>query len=124
MKEMYQQAVMESEAGSKNKKSLDDEIEIKDTRSIKEKFEKGEIYSEDSLKDKENEDMSVFESGISKKSRSIFLELDANAQKTPQISPMSPVKVSKDTIRKARDVSTYYYHLKASFHIYICTRIV
>lgn len=43
--------------------------------------------------------------GISKKSRSIFLELDANAQKSPQISPASPTKTNKDNIRKARDVS-------------------
>lgn len=111
---MYQQAVMDSETGSKNKKSLDEPIEMKDTRSIKEKFEKGEVYGDEMLKDKDNEDMSVFESGISKKSRSIFLELDANAQKTPQISPMSPVKVSKDNIRKARDVSNYISYAKVA----------
>lgn len=106
MKEMYQQAVMESESGGKGKKSPES-IEVADTRSIKERFEKGEVFAEDQPnREKETEDLSVFENGISKKSRSIFLELDANAQKSPQMSPMSPTKIAKDNIRKARDVSS------------------
>lgn len=66
MKEMYQQAVIESESGTKGKKSAEN-IEITDTRSIKERFEKGEAYIEDNQMNKEieNEDMSVFESGTS-----------------------------------------------------------
>lgn len=62
MKEMYQQAVIEAESGTKSKKSLQENIEIKDTRSIKEKFEKGEIFG-DEQKEKDAEDMAVFESG-------------------------------------------------------------
>lgn len=63
MKEMYQQAVMESESGGKGRKSPES-IEVSDTRSIKERFEKGEVYSEDQpIKEKETEDLSVFENG-------------------------------------------------------------
>lgn len=61
MKEMYQQAVIESEA--KGKKAVADNIEITNTRPIKEKFEKGEVFAEEHSV-KETEDMSVFESGM------------------------------------------------------------
>ncbi|XP_018798989.1 PREDICTED: uncharacterized protein LOC108975136 isoform X2 [Bactrocera latifrons] len=99
IKEMYQQAVAESEQGitASNKKLV---IEHEGaTRSLKERFEKGEVFknsrdnSEDSStyhKTLQNED--VFESAISKKSRSIFMELDANvvASRKNLNSPKSP----------------------------------
>ncbi|XP_050339264.1 LIM domain and actin-binding protein 1 isoform X2 [Bactrocera neohumeralis] len=85
IKEMYQQAVAESEQGiTASDKKLVIEHEGA-ARSLKERFEKGEVFknsrdnSEDSAtyhKALQNED--VFESAISKKSRSIFMELDAN----------------------------------------------
>lgn len=80
IKEMYQQAVAESEHGitSVGKKS---EIEIGDNaRCLKEKFEKGEIFKdyEETAKVPE-EELEVFESAISKRSRSLFQELDASA---------------------------------------------
>lgn len=59
MKEAYQQAVMEAETGHVKKI---EPIEISDTRSLKEKFEKGEGLFEDH-KEKEQEDMTIFESG-------------------------------------------------------------
>nr|XP_022902798.1 probable serine/threonine-protein kinase kinX isoform X14 [Onthophagus taurus] len=102
MKEAYQQAVMESESGTNIKRpTTPPPVEVCATKSIKEKFEKGEIYTEENRKEMD-EDMSVFESGISKKSRSIFLELDANASKAPQLSPVSPPKQQAD-VKKARE---------------------
>ena len=64
MKEAYQQAVMESESGT-NIKRPSSPVEVCDTRSLLQKFEKGEVYSEESkvVKEKESDDMSVFESG-------------------------------------------------------------
>lgn len=101
MKEAYQQAVLEAETVRKSAPTTP--IEVCDTKSLKERFEKGEITSVEE-NNKEQEDMSVFESGISKKSRSIFMELDANASKPPQLSPVSPSKSSSDVIRKTREV--------------------
>uniref|UniRef100_A0A034VB88 Xin actin-binding repeat-containing protein 2 n=2 Tax=Bactrocera dorsalis TaxID=27457 RepID=A0A034VB88_BACDO len=99
IKEMYQQAVAESEQGitaSDKKLAIEHEGAA---RSLKERFEKGEVFknspdnSEDSStyhKALQNED--VFESAISKKSRSIFMELDANvvANRKNLNSPKSP----------------------------------
>lgn len=44
-----------------------------------------------------------FFSEISKNSRSLFLELDANASKSPQISLATPQKVD---VKKSREVSS------------------
>lgn len=63
IKEMYQQAVAESESGANVKKMVATEI-CENAKLIKEKFEKGEpLSNEEEQKLKENEDMSVFESG-------------------------------------------------------------
>lgn len=102
MKEAYQQAVLEAESVRKSAPTTP--IEILDTKSLKERFEKGEVTSIEE-NNREQEDMSVFESGIGKKSRSIFMELDANASKAPQLSPISPSKSSGDVIKKTREVS-------------------
>ena len=98
MKEAYQQAVVESESGGSLKKEVP--VEAADTRSIKDRFERGDVVNSEIKK--ETEDMSVFESGISKKSRSIFLELDAENTKPLKISPSSPVKMST-SVRNARE---------------------
>ncbi|KRT86716.1 hypothetical protein AMK59_1971, partial [Oryctes borbonicus] len=103
MKEAYQQAVMESESCTNIRKAMSPPpAEACDTRSLKEKFEKGEAFDEKKRENKDAEDMSVFDSGISKKSRSIFLELDANAAKAPQVSPVSPPKTGNE-VKKARE---------------------
>ncbi|KAK4878135.1 hypothetical protein RN001_010641 [Aquatica leii] len=101
MKEAYQQAIVESETNANVKKEVP--VEVTDTRSIKDKFERGDVASNEIKK--ESEDMSIFESGISKKSRSIFLELDAGNVKAPKISPTSPIKVST-SVRSARESKT------------------
>lgn len=87
IKEMYQQAVADSEQAltSAGKKP---DVEIDGvTRSIKDRFENGDIFKTDnnennagitSAKAKQALEADVFESGISKQSRSIFMELDAN----------------------------------------------
>ncbi|KAF2882830.1 hypothetical protein ILUMI_23342 [Ignelater luminosus] len=99
MKEAYQQAILESESASNLKKEV--ALEASDTRSIKDKFEKGEVANNE-LRHKENEDMSVFESGISKKSRTIFQELDASGGKAPKVSPTSPPKLG-NAVRSGRE---------------------
>lgn len=118
MKEAYQQAVMESESSSNLRKNVSEKIEVCDTKSIKERFEKGEVANERLDRDGRNEEEEVYESGklkkivqkffivsgfteMSKKSRSMFLELDASASKPPQISPVTPPKLE---VKKAREV--------------------
>nr|XP_014098332.1 LIM domain and actin-binding protein 1 isoform X3 [Bactrocera oleae]XP_036215103.1 LIM domain and actin-binding protein 1 isoform X3 [Bactrocera oleae] len=112
IKEMYQQAVAESEQGIT---ASDKKLDIKHdggARSLKERFEKGEVFknSNDNSEDNstnhkalQNED--VFESAISKNSRSIFMELDANvvANRKQLNSPKSPnPQVNKQHIYNTR----------------------
>nr|CAI5844404.1 unnamed protein product [Callosobruchus analis] len=99
MKEAYQQAVMQSESCA-NIHKPEERIESCDTKSLKERFEKGELYSEKEDTRNGDEENEVYQSEISKKSRSLFLELDANASKPPQLTPVSP---PKNDIRKARE---------------------
>lgn len=89
IKEMYQQAVAESEHG-KTSAWKESEIDIGDkARSLKEKFEKGEIFKEnDEVGKVRDDEFEVFESAISKTSRSLFQELDAKNQQTPE-KPLS-----------------------------------
>ncbi|TDG39195.1 hypothetical protein AWZ03_014382 [Drosophila navojoa] len=94
IKEMYQQAVAESEqAITSIGKQPDVEIS-KAARFIKERFEKGEMFHDKNIESTTSncsnghgsglsEDADVFESAISKKSRSIFMELDANVASSP-----------------------------------------
>nr|CAH7756201.1 unnamed protein product [Callosobruchus chinensis] len=102
MKEAYQQAVMQSESCA-NIHKPEERIESCDTKSLKERFEKGELYSEKEDNRNGDEENEVYQSEISKKSRSLFLELDANASKPPQLTPVSP---PKNDIRKARESDT------------------
>lgn len=62
MKEAYQEAVMKSESSVNLKK---EEIKVCDTKTIKERFEKGEIVQEDVKDGKEEEEQEVYESGKS-----------------------------------------------------------
>lgn len=123
MKQMYEQAVAESERiGVKRDININNSDKAK---VIKEKFEKGEIVNNEgedidenttsvSATNDDEEEMSVFEAGtlkinnflflnkylnyiffllgISKKSRSLFMELDANAVKTKQTVPVVNTK--------------------------------
>uniref|UniRef100_A0A6P7H155 Uncharacterized protein LOC114344825 n=1 Tax=Diabrotica virgifera virgifera TaxID=50390 RepID=A0A6P7H155_DIAVI len=101
MKEAYQQAVIQSESCTNLVKS--EKIESCDTKSLKERFEKGELVIErEDSRNGDSDDTEVFQSEISKKSRSLFLELDANAAKQPQ--SISPVAVPKIDVKKAREV--------------------
>ncbi|XP_072381797.1 uncharacterized protein [Diabrotica undecimpunctata] len=102
MKEAYQQAVMQSESCTNLVKS--EKIESCDTKSLKERFEKGELATEREYRNEDSDDTEVFQSEISKKSRSLFLELDANAAKQPQ--SISPVAVPKVDVKKARESDT------------------
>ncbi|CAH1275294.1 unnamed protein product [Diabrotica balteata] len=102
MKEAYQQAVMQSESCTNLVKS--EKIESCDTKSLKERFEKGELATERESRNGDSDDTEVFQSEISKKSRSLFLELDANAAKQPQ--SISPVAVPKVDVKKARESDT------------------
>ncbi|XP_032597863.1 DNA ligase 1 isoform X2 [Drosophila grimshawi] len=88
IKEMYQQAVAES-GQARTSIGKQPDVEIGDAaRSIKQRFENGEMFAEKGDRDAQaannghgsnlSEDAEIFESAISKKSRSIFMELDAN----------------------------------------------
>ncbi|KAL7726770.1 hypothetical protein ACLKA6_001490 [Drosophila palustris] len=91
IKEMYQQAVAESEQAITSVGRTPDVERIGTAaRSIKDRFENGQMFADKSHDDSQanpksnqnssglSEDADVFESAISKKSRSIFMELDAN----------------------------------------------
>ncbi|BET02778.1 LIM domain [Nesidiocoris tenuis] len=110
MKELYEQAVAESEGGKTAKKdSESDIVRSENAKLVKEKFEKGEVIHSESDEEGRNkktlnEDMSVFEEGISKKSRSIFLEMDATVAKsasTVQVAPQPPKEVKPRPTREA-----------------------
>ncbi|XP_026808467.1 F-actin-monooxygenase MICAL3 isoform X8 [Rhopalosiphum maidis] len=112
MKQMYEQAVAESErTGIKRDININKSDKAK---VIKEKFERGEIINAEnsdvdennvngSVNDDEDE-MSVFEAGISKKSRSLFMELDANAVKTKQAAPIVNTKKEYIPIKQVTPV--------------------
>ncbi|XP_022174696.1 uncharacterized protein LOC111036804 isoform X5 [Myzus persicae] len=108
MKQMYEQAVAESErTGVKRDININKSDKAK---VIKEKFERGEIVNTESGDIDENnisasvnddeDEMSVFEAGISKKSRSLFMELDANAVKTKQAAPIVNIKKEYTPIKQ------------------------
>ncbi|KAH8414969.1 hypothetical protein KR009_005098, partial [Drosophila setifemur] len=82
IKEMYQMAVAESEQFNTSIDKIQNVKVAEVTRSIKDRFENGEIFNNiHKLKDASSgllADADVFESGISKASRNIFKELDAN----------------------------------------------
>ncbi|XP_030566493.1 glutamic acid-rich protein isoform X2 [Drosophila novamexicana] len=112
IKEMYQQAVAESEHGITSVgKQPDIQIEGAAARSIKERFENGAIFNDkgnnvepsncNNHRSGLSEDADVFESAISKKSRSIFKELEANSVSNSnsqrEFQKHRPVALSKCT---------------------------
>ncbi|XP_043265826.1 xin actin-binding repeat-containing protein 2 isoform X10 [Colletes gigas] len=108
MKEMYQQAVAGSERVTKINAAEEIQHSATHARSIKERFERGEpiAASDDETDGKpkpEKADEEVIAAGISRKSRSLFLELDASAAKTGRpVTPVNP-KTPAETPRRARD---------------------
>ncbi|XP_076678328.1 uncharacterized protein LOC143374242 isoform X4 [Andrena cerasifolii] len=108
MKEMYQQAVAGSERVTKINAAEEIQHSATHARSIKERFERGEpiAVSDDETDSKpkpEKADEEVIAAGISRKSRSMFLELDASAAKTGRpVTPVNP-KTPAETPRRARD---------------------
>ncbi|CAD0206282.1 unnamed protein product [Chrysodeixis includens] len=91
IKEMYEQSVLQSEQGvtSADKISRELDLNAEKARAIKERFENGEVFNDENQppKNREIDDRALFNEGIGKKSRSIFLELDANAKSMPPTSP-------------------------------------
>ncbi|KAH8255079.1 hypothetical protein KR038_010507, partial [Drosophila bunnanda] len=81
IKEMYQQAVAESAQGLTSTGKTTDIQLTTPTQSIKDRFENGEAFKDSkTMQSKEAiEDAEVFESAISKASRNIFMQLDANS---------------------------------------------
>ncbi|KAL0271313.1 UNVERIFIED_CONTAM: hypothetical protein PYX00_008442 [Menopon gallinae] len=102
MKEAYEQAVRESESSSPRKEKAID-VHCEKAKSIKECFEKGEpLHLDDEEEDGEkkkivDEDIGLIEAGISKKSRSLFLELDKSAKNQP--APVMPKPIQKTTAK-------------------------
>ncbi|XP_031616611.1 DNA ligase 1 isoform X3 [Contarinia nasturtii] len=98
IKEMYQQAVADSEqcVRASNKKP---DVDIGDkARSIKSKFENGEVFKDEQNHSHQIDDSAVFEHGLGKQSRSIFMEIDAKATSSPQHTPSSPGAASSKRI--------------------------
>ncbi|XP_066908165.1 uncharacterized protein [Halyomorpha halys] len=113
MKELYEQAVAESEK-SGVKKEAGEEIVTGSERAkvVRERFEKGDTGAGegDGSKKAVEEDMAVFEEGISKKSRNIFLEMEAAAKSNPVVPGQhSPART--DSVRRPREA---YYKREVS----------
>ncbi|XP_012529164.2 uncharacterized protein LOC105832605 isoform X3 [Monomorium pharaonis] len=111
MKEMYQQAVAGSDRVTKINAAEEIQHSTTHARSLKERFERGEpiAASDDETDSKpkpEKADEEVIAAGISRKSRSLFLELDATAAKTAR--PVTPVhsKTPTEIPRRARDMNS------------------
>ncbi|XP_032455662.1 uncharacterized protein LOC100120469 isoform X24 [Nasonia vitripennis] len=114
MKEMYQQAVADSERITKINAA--EEIQhATNARSIKERFERGEPIA--AMSDDEQDaagktkaekpDEEILAAGISRKSRSLFLEMDATAAKTGRpVTPNSQTKPPVEAPRRARDMDS------------------
>ncbi|XP_018374430.1 PREDICTED: uncharacterized protein LOC108768491 isoform X2 [Trachymyrmex cornetzi] len=111
MKEMYQQAVAGSDRVTKINAAEEIQHSTTHARSLKERFERGEpiAASDDETDSKpkpEKADEEVIAAGISRKSRSLFLELDATAAKTGRpVTPVHP-KTPTETSRRARDMDS------------------
>ncbi|KAJ8707488.1 hypothetical protein PYW08_010740 [Mythimna loreyi] len=91
IKEMYEQSVLQSEQGVTSAEKISRELDVnaEKARAIKQRFENGEVFNDENQppRNREIDDRALFNEGIGKKSRSIFLELDANAKSVPPTSP-------------------------------------
>lgn len=114
IKEMYEQSVMQSEQSitSADKIARELDLNTEKSRAIKQKFETGEVFNDENQppRSRDIDDQTLFNEGIGKKSRSIFLELDANAKNVPT-SPTQDVPkrkeipfIPKDVVRAADKV--------------------
>lgn len=142
IKEMYQQAVLDSEQGVRAVDRRADAVmaDMGDrARSIKDRFEKGQVFRGDGQDGGEaaqpavhqvDEDAAVFEqgnergqgkfrkgnikgdfflfAGLGKQSRSLFMEMDANAARTPshQSQPQTPTPRTPEIRNRVAQVST------------------
>ncbi|XP_017062748.2 LIM domain and actin-binding protein 1 isoform X1 [Drosophila eugracilis] len=105
IKEMYQLAVAESEQRGNSVGKTSDINVITATQQIKDRFENGDVFNDNRIQSKEpifgmQADENVFESAISKSSRSIFMEMDAN------ISSIS----SKSCVKNVQSDKKILYH--------------
>ncbi|XP_013149004.1 PREDICTED: uncharacterized protein LOC106111445 [Papilio polytes] len=111
IKEMYEQSVMQSEQSQTSSEKICRELELdaERARQIKQRFENGAFNDENQPpRNRDIDDKSLFNEGIAKKSRSIFLELDANAKTLPVSPPAQDAPkrkeipfVPKDVVRAA-----------------------
>jgi hypothetical protein len=117
---MYTQAVQESTTQKASSTASEELGAISaQSRAIKERFERGEITNADeddqdeNAEDrKKNDDRDVVEYGISKKSRSLFLEMDS-ASKMPLQPP--PKIRTPTTPSKKIAVSCHERYLRINF---------
>ncbi|XP_070138459.1 uncharacterized protein [Drosophila bipectinata] len=115
IKEMYQLAVAESEQGITSAGKIPNEDVTVETRLIKNRFENGELFkkrNQKSSKEPLKADADVFESGIGKASRSIFMELDANhasniIKSHTQTKPENTILSSPNVGPRINDVIKY-----------------
>ncbi|XP_013168855.1 PREDICTED: actin cytoskeleton-regulatory complex protein pan-1 [Papilio xuthus] len=111
IKEMYEQSVLQSEQSQTSAEKICRELELdaEKARQIKQRFENGAFNDENQPpKNRDIDDKALFNEGIAKKSRSIFLELDANAKNLPVSPPAQDAPkrkeipfVPKDVVRAA-----------------------
>ncbi|CAH1391691.1 unnamed protein product [Nezara viridula] len=105
MKELYEQAVAESEKSGVKKEAGEEIVTGSEkAKAVRERFEKGDTGAGegDGSKKAVDEDMAVFEEGISKKSRNIFLEMEAAAKSNP-IVPGQHSPARTDSVRRPRE---------------------
>ncbi|CAH1391692.1 unnamed protein product [Nezara viridula] len=113
MKELYEQAVAESEKSGVKKEAGEEIVTGSEkAKAVRERFEKGDTGAGegDGSKKAVDEDMAVFEEGISKKSRNIFLEMEAAAKSNP-IVPGQHSPARTDSVRRPREA---YYKREVS----------
>ncbi|XP_068624682.1 uncharacterized protein [Battus philenor] len=108
IKEMYEQSVMQSEQSptSAEKIARDLELDAEKARAIKQRFENGALFNDENQppRNRDIEDKALFNEGIAKKSRSIFLELDANAKCAPTSPPVQEAPKRKEIPFVPKDV--------------------
>ncbi|XP_055691991.1 protein-methionine sulfoxide oxidase mical3b [Lutzomyia longipalpis] len=104
IKEMYQQAVLESEQGG-NTGQVKDFGVCKEASSIRDRFERGEVFSQARQTSREDDVSEIVQHGLAKTSRSIFQELDANQGTAPP--PVQTPRPASDLHRSPSMASAY-----------------
>ncbi|XP_014759725.2 uncharacterized protein LOC6506040 [Drosophila ananassae] len=120
IKEMYQLAVAESKQGMTSVGKIPNDEVMVETRSIKTRFENGELFKKISQQSKDESliaDADVFESGLGRASRSIFMKLDANQasniiKSQVQTKPEKTIMNSANVGPKNHDIDVIKYDYK------------